>query len=396
MSPKEGRCLVAERQSSWSTMLAVPKANAPTMLRVEHFVDPCGIDEKQPRLSWWLPEGTQRQMAYRLRTEDWDSGRIESNDHLLVAFPGAPMRSRQRVACAVKVWTDQGESEWSDFVRWEMGLLDPSDWQAKWIEPPEGAVPPIGKRPGWHLRYDFSAVALPVRARLYATALGLYEIYVNDERAGDVELAPGYTSYEKILHYQTHDVGDLIKPGPNRIDVILSDGWYRGQTGAFRQFNQYGDRTAFLAQLELEYADGSHQFVTTNERWRATIGSVLAADLMQGVVMDFRRAADAGSAQWLTVNLAEYGQARLRASPSPPVRRVAERAPIEIRALGEGRQIVDLGQNIAGWLRLCDLGPADTRLRLTYGEALSADGDVTTDNIDSSANAEELGLPEAA
>jgi alpha-L-rhamnosidase len=151
-------------------MLAVTKANTPTRLRIEHLEDACGIDEKQPRLSWWLPEGAQRQVAYRLRTKDWSSGRIESDNHLLVAFPGPPMQSRQRVECAVKVWTDQGESEWSDTVRWEMGLLDPSDWKAKWIEPPEGAdIPPSGKRPGWHLRHEFSAVDPPVTARLYAT-----------------------------------------------------------------------------------------------------------------------------------------------------------------------------------------------------------------------------------
>lgn len=131
------------------------KANAPTRLRVEHLEEALGIGVRQPRLSWWLPEGAREQVACQLRTSAWDSGRIETQEHLLVTYPGPPMQSRQRAECAVKVWTDRGESEWSDTVRWEMGLLDPNDWEARWIEPPEGDErPPSGKRPGWHLRRD--------------------------------------------------------------------------------------------------------------------------------------------------------------------------------------------------------------------------------------------------
>ncbi|WP_243450862.1 family 78 glycoside hydrolase catalytic domain [Sphingosinicella sp. CPCC 101087] len=317
-------------------------------------------------------------------------------------FPGE-LQSRQSVECAVKVWTDQGESRWSEPVRWEMGLLDPNDWKASWIEPPEGDdIPPGGKRPGWHLHHAFTTAQAPTHARFYATAQGIYEIHLNGSQVGDIELTPGFTSYDRILQYQTYDVGGLIRSGLNRIDVILSDGWYRGQTGAFRQFDQFGERTAFLAQLEMSFADGSRQLVITDKEWRATIGAVRAADLMQGVIMDFRCSAHAlpssgkRAVEWNAVNVADHDLARLRASPSPPVRQIAEIEPAEIRALDEHRQIIDLGQNIAGWLRLRDLGPAHVRLRLTYGEALDANGDVTTDNIDSTANAEELGLPEAA
>ena len=123
----------------------------------------------------------------------------------------------------------------------------------------------------------------PSKARLYATAHGVYEVYLNEIRVGDVELTPGYTSYAKILHAQTYDVLELLRAGANTIDVVLSDGWYRGQVGAFRQFNQYGDRVAFLAQLELGFDDGSRQIVATGDDWVARTGAVLAADLMQGV-----------------------------------------------------------------------------------------------------------------
>ena len=141
---------------------------------------PFGIDVARPRLSWWLPDGAREQRAYRLRTNDWDSGRVESDQSLLVEFAGPPLVSRQRVECAVKVWTDKGESDWSSPVRWEMGLLQPRDWTARWIEPPEGGVPSIGKRPAWHLRHEFNMARMPSKARLYATAHGLYEVYLNE------------------------------------------------------------------------------------------------------------------------------------------------------------------------------------------------------------------------
>jgi alpha-L-rhamnosidase len=377
-----------------------PDLYVPTRLRVEHLDAPFGIDVARPRLSWWLPLGAREQTAYRLRTKDWDSGRVASGQHCLVEFAGPPLASRQRVECAVKVWTDQGESEWSRPIRWEMGLLQPADWAARWIEPPEGGIPPVGKRPAWRLRHHFEVAQMPRKARLYATAHGLYEANFNGKRVGDVELTPGYTSYAHILHVQTYDVFDLLHVGTNTIDVMLSDGWYRGQTGAFRQSDNYGDRVAFLAQLELELDDGSRQIVATGDEWAASTGAVVAADLMQGVTVDYRVDAEESSRSedlaWAPVRVADHDLTRLRASPSPPVRRIEEIAPIDIRPLDADRQVIDLGRNIAGWLRLTDLGPDGSHLRLTYGEALDENGDVTTDNIDSSANAEELSLPEAA
>src|SRR5687768_6782862 len=179
---------------------------APTRLRVEHLDEPLGIDVARPRLSWWLPSGAHEQHAYHLRTNDWDSGRVASNQNRLVEFAGPSLVSRQRVECSVKVWTDKGESTWSSPVRWEMGLLHPSDWMARWIEPPEDKIPPIGKRPAWHLRNEFIVARTLSNARLYATAHGLYEVYINGARVGDIELTPGYTSYAKILHFQTYDV----------------------------------------------------------------------------------------------------------------------------------------------------------------------------------------------
>jgi alpha-L-rhamnosidase len=360
------------------------------------------MDARRPRLSWWLPQESVSQLAYRIRTDDWDSGRVESREFLLVEYAGPPLRSRQRVNCAVKVWTERGESGWSEPIAWEMGLLDPDDWVAEWIEPPEADDPgPAGRRPPWHLRRGF-VVEEPGSARLYATAHGIYEIFVNGVRVGNEELTPGWTAYAKILNVQTFDVTGLLKPGANVIGAVLSDGWYRGQVGAFRHFNQFGERLALLAQLEMAAPGGHKVVVASGPGWTAATGAMLGADLMQGVLVDLRReragwlSTQYEDEDWLPVRCVAHDKARLRASPSPPVRRIEELAPVEVRAVKGSAQVIDFGQNIAGWIRLAELGPAGTRLRLTYGEALDEQGDVTTENLDSAEAAEELSLPEAA
>ena len=109
----------------------------PQRLMVEHLVDPVGTSSAEPRLSWWLPEGSSRQEAYRIETGRWDSGRIESGNHLLVPYAGPTPLARERVEWRVRSWTDLGESGWSAWSHWEVGLPGPSDWSALWIAPRE-------------------------------------------------------------------------------------------------------------------------------------------------------------------------------------------------------------------------------------------------------------------
>src|SRR5690242_261576 len=142
---------------------------APTRLRVEHLETPLGITVSRPRLSWWLPEGVRRQVAYRVRTSHWDSGRVESAESVLVPYAGPEPASGQRVEWRVKVWTDAGESEWSAPSWWETGLLLQDDWRARWVAPVEREVGPPGRRPAHLLRRAFTLPGSVRRARAYAT-----------------------------------------------------------------------------------------------------------------------------------------------------------------------------------------------------------------------------------
>ncbi|MGY1787098.1 family 78 glycoside hydrolase catalytic domain [Geodermatophilus sp. SYSU D00698] len=361
---------------------------APSGLRVEHLDEPLGTGTTSPRLSWRLPGGARAQNAYRLTTDDgWDSGWVDDDRHVLIPWPGPALRSAQRVTWRVRVRTDLGESPVSGPAWFETGLLEAHDWQVEWIEP--GTIPagPAGDRAAALLRWEFPVDRPVASARLHATAQGLYEAFLDGARIGDAELTPGYTQYDQRLQVQTHDVGP-VGEGRHALAVVLADGWFRGQTGVTRSADQWGDRTAFLAQLHLTHDDGTVTVLGTGPDWRSATGHVLAADLVAGERWDLRALPrgwdDPGfdDARWDPVTVVQHGFAGLVDSPAPPVRRVEELVPVSVTRLPGGAQVVDLGQNVNGWVRLTDLGPAGTTLTLTHGEWLAPDGDVTVANLE--------------
>jgi alpha-L-rhamnosidase len=345
--------------------------SAPGGLRVEHLGEPLGSWNPSPRLSWTLPSGATSQLAYEVELDGVALGRVGSDRSVLVPWPSTPLRSRQRVRWRVRVSTDLGTSEWSEPSFIETGLLRPTDWSARWIRPPEAAAPSSGQRPAYVLRREFE-LGSSGPARLYATAHGIYEAFLNGARVGDMELTPGFTSYEHQLDVQAFDVTDLVHAGRNTWHVVLSDGWYRGRIGFTQTPDCFGDHTAFFGQLHVDDA-----VVATDAEWQCAIGSIVAADLMAGENVDLRRDPEG----WAPVEVCEHDLNGLTSSPAPPSRRVEELRPVSVRRLDADRQVVDLGQNIHGWVRLARLGPAGTTITLTHGETLDGDGDVTQDHL---------------
>jgi alpha-L-rhamnosidase len=363
-------------------------SSAPHSLRVEHLDEPLGIRTPGPRLSWRLPDGAREQDAFRITADNgWDTGWLDSDEHLLVPYGGPDLESGQRVEWRVRVRTDLGESPDSAVGEFETGLLHAEDWDADWIEPGRMPDGPAGERAAAFLRVEFAVDRPVVSARLHATAQGLYEAYVDGVRVGDAELTPGSTQYDARLQVQTYDVTAAVPAGRHALAVVLADGWFRGQIGITRAADQWGDRVAFLAQLHLTHDDGTVTVLGTGPGWRSAPGHVTAADLIAGETWDLRalpRGWDApgfDDSGWDAVQVVQHGFAGLVDSPAPPVRRVTELVPVSVTRLDADRQIVDLGQNINGWLRLTDLGPAGTTTTLTHGEELGPDGDVTTDHL---------------
>ena len=255
--------------------------SAPWALRTEHFGDGVlGLGESRPRLSWKLPDGAAQQEAFEVEVDGRPCGRTADAAHVLVPWPADPLGSRQRVAWRVRTWTDLGESSWSAPAWCETGLLESADWVAAWIEPTET------ERSAHVLSHEFHLDASVGTARLYATAHGIYECFLNGLRVGDHELTPGFTSYPVRLNVQAYDVTDLLVEGDNRWEVVLSDGWYRGRTGGRQGVDGFGTTLGFLGQLE---ADGLT--VATGAAWLSATGPLVSADLMAGQVEDHRRRA---------------------------------------------------------------------------------------------------------
>ena len=276
---------------------------APHSLRCEYATDPIGLGTKQPRFFWQLDDDRPgaAQTGYRIlvasneerlaRDEGdlWDSGEVGSEEHAQIVYDGTPLGSRSRACWKVRSLDSEGEaSTWSDTARFEIGLLERDDWKAQWIASPlEGA--PKTPAPVPALRREFEVDRPVARARLYVTALGLYDVEINGRRVGDHELAPGWTDYRVRVRYQVHDVTEHVQQGANAIGALLGDGWYCGFIGLVKVRESYGSRPALLAQLEIFHEDGSETRIVSDGQWSWHASHILESDIMQGETVDARR-----------------------------------------------------------------------------------------------------------
>ena len=354
-------------------------------VKFEHHQEPFGIGEPQPRLSWRVRTEllNWRQAAYEVEIVPengpaWSSGRVESVESVLVAWGAPPLQSRERRTARVRVW-GQGDSEpsaWSEDAVVESGLLAPEDWTAQLVRPVL-PTPGTGGEPAALLRREFVLDRLVARARLYATAHGVYEAELNGAVVGDAVLAPGWTSYHHRLRYQTYDVTDLVNVGSNALGVHLADGWFRGYLGFAGLRNVYGDRTGAVVQLEVEHTDGTRTTLTSNGSWRSTPGPLTRADIYNGETYDARRELPGWStpgfddADWTPVEVADFTPARLVAPTGPPVRRTQTLAARSVTTSPSGETLVDFGQNLVGRLRVrLPEAPAGTEITIRHAEVL--------------------------
>ncbi|GAB4113649.1 MAG: glycoside hydrolase family 78 protein [Roseiflexaceae bacterium] len=355
-----------------------------TNLRAEHQARAFGIDCVAPRLSWVIaqaPAGWQ-QAGYEIARCAADGTVLESavrqsSDSVLVAWPFAELSARQQIFVRVRVWgIDQHHSEWSDLLPIEIGLLSPADWSAQFISPDwdEDTSTP---QPAPLLRKPFQLCGVVVQARLYISALGIYEAQINGQLVSDELFAPGWTSYHHRLRYQTYDVTALLQPGENVIGAMLGDGWFRGRFGfGGGRRNIYGDRLALLAQLEVTYQDGSSERIVSDTSWQAATGPILASDIYDGEIYDARRERTGWAipgylaTDWVAVRAIDYSFATLCAPLGPPVRRIETLPPQSISTSPTGRTIIDFGQNLVGRIRFTVQGSAGQTITLRHAEVL--------------------------
>ncbi|MGW6020501.1 alpha-L-rhamnosidase [Streptomyces sp. NPDC055099] len=275
---------------------------------------------------------------------------------------------------------------------WQSSGYDDASWSAAkvaaaWGSGPWGKVAP-NHCPAAQLRHEFRLRAgkKVARARLYSTALGLYDAWLNGERVGDDRLAPGWTDYNKRVQYQTYDVTKQLKSGANALGVTVAVGWYAGNVGMFGP-HQYGERPALLAQLEVTYTDGSTDRVLSGTDWRAATGPVTAADLLSGEDYDARletpgwTRAGFDDSKWVAADAVDKVKAAVVAQIDGHTRVESEMSARKMSEPKPGVFVFDLGQNMVGAVRLNVSGKAGTKVRLRHAEVLNPDGTLYTANL---------------
>ncbi|MBB6634621.1 alpha-L-rhamnosidase [Cohnella thailandensis] len=350
-----------------------------TRLKTNRIPNPLGFFlGEHPRLSYVVEEtNAKKQTAARIEValdeafanSIYDSGKRAHIDSLSFELP-IELTPRTRYYWRVEVWADNGDHSVSETAWFETAKLD-EPWEAKWI------VPEMDKEQHPVLGRTFELAGPIKSARAYVCGLGLYEMQLNGCKAGDEYLTPHFNAYQKWLQYQTYDVTDLLRQGENRVEVSLGNGLYKGRFGFEGDKSElYGSEFALLCEIRVVYADGTAEVLTSDSDWTATRSRVLSGNLYDGEVYD----STFESMISYPVRAAELGYDRLTARLSLPVVIKEELKPIEVIHTPAGETVLDMGQNMVGWMRFKTSAPKGTIIRLQHGEVLQ-DGNFYRDNL---------------
>ena len=353
----------------------IDEGTAVWSLRSQHPAGLLGVPRDGLRLSWEVRStAAARQRGAQFAWSDggdWiEESPFEGEASIAVPAPGGPLPEGAPRHFRVRVATEAGWSPWSPELEVE-GAVDR-------LEAAVITVDSDAEGPNPYLRRSFTLADTPVRARLRISSLGLYEARVNGEPVDDEHLAPGWTAYQDRILVATHDVTSALREGDNVLAVRIADGWYRGRLGWRNKRHHYGSALGLLVQLEVELADGSIVRVDSDDDWRSSVGSLLMTSLYDGCDVDLRREPHGwdrpgfDDSAWAGVRTLDVDKAVFQPRFAPPVRTVAElTGTLSVR---DDRTAVDLGQNIAGWMRIVVRGEAGDTVVVRHAEVLEEDG----------------------
>ncbi len=357
-------------------------------MKCNQIRNPLGFHLGQPVLSW-VTEAPQAhvQLAAQVvvATDEsftaivLDSGKSAAIDSLGFELE-IPLLASTRYFWRVTVWTDAGEVKSSP--AWFETAKQDLPWQAEWITPDweDNNIHPL-------LRRDFAISGEIIKARLSICGVGLYEAEINGQRVGEDYLAPFCNAYDHWLQYQTYDVTSLLIKGANALGVRLGNGWYKGRFG-FDNYGQelYGDRFALISELVVTLADGQQIVVGSDASWKAAAGPVVDSNIYDGEIRDARLNPTGWSlpgfadSTWQGVRPIAIGLDRLQARQSLPVKIMETVQPQRMIHTPKAEWVLDIGQNMVGWLRFTTSAPAGTEIVLTYSEELQ-DGCFYRENL---------------
>ncbi|KQR39333.1 alpha-L-rhamnosidase [Microbacterium sp. Leaf159] len=361
-------------------------------LRVDDLVTPLGIDSPAPLFSWEVGGIAQSRYEIRVSSDEefspvgevWRSGWVEDFRPFGHRYAGPELISRTRYWWKVRISDDRlegRESPWSDASWFETGQLHERDWSGQWISdsrsPSEGTL---------YFRSEFALDAAPLRARAYVSALGWYKFWVNGEDITGSDLVPRFTPFDEYVEYQTYDITRLLRPGLNVLNVVVSEGRFRGRLGPHSKPQRFGDRLGMIAQVEVEKPDGGRLSVNSDRSWTVGSGRITYADPKFGERADLR----VDDAAWLASGGTAKDERAVAVLPTHPRRLIAEEVERVTRVdtlqghvttTPRGLQLIDFGQNFNGYARLPLNGPAGATAIIRYSEVLTPDGELDTEYL---------------
>ena len=379
-----------------------------TALKTEGMTNPLGIDALKPRFSWKIEATSEQnvlQKAYQImvassaeklakdEADMWNSGKVSTATQLWIPFSGKDLKSNEAFFWKVKVWTNKGESEWSKTASWSMGLLEETDWKsAQWIG--------LDKAMPWddetynsrlsarYVRKEFSAKKEIRRATVHICGLGLYELFFNGKRVGEQVLAPAQTGFDKTVLYNTYDVTSLLQKVQNAVGIALGNGLFYNMRQTYKPWKvpTYGYPKARMS-LIIEYTDGTKETVGTKDNWKLTAdGPIRSNNEYNGEEYDSRKELTGWNkvgfddSKWGNAQRVRFPEGQLRAQMMPGMKVLEKITPVSIKPLGN-KYILDLGQNIAGWLRIKVRGNAGDTVLMRFAETLQKNGELYTENL---------------
>ncbi len=384
------------------SLLSVSAKMQVTKLVTEYKENPIGIDIVHPRLSWQLisDEKNVTQTAYEIRVAEsparlknkstliWSTGKVSSDQSVNVEYSGSKLKSAQRVYWQVRIWDNKGNvSGWSDPAFWEMGMMSPELWKASWITMGSEQESEDSK-PCHYYRKEFSASKKIKSARVYATSQGLYQLFINGEKVSSDLFTPGWTTYIKRIQYQTYDVTAMLQ-NKNSIGALLGDGWYRGTIGRNVKKKQYyyGNKLALLVQLQIQYTDGTSEIITTDNSWKVNTGALVESDIYNGEIYDARKEMSGwnktgfNDREWENATIVSQSKDMLVAPKGVPVKAIEEIKPLKIFKTPAGETVMDMGQNMVGWIRMKVNGKKGDEIKLEFAEVLDKEGNFYRENL---------------
>ncbi len=372
-------------------------------LKVEGLVNPLGLDVLQPRFSWILNadiENDVKQTAYQIEVSElsdfqsilWTSGRVKSDQSTWLNYMGEELNSNAKYFWRVKIWTNKGETDWSQVNYWSMGLLTESDWAAQWIGLDKAM--PWDSESQWsrlsarYIHKKFDASKEIVRATVHLSGLGMYELWINGSRIGDQVLAPAPTDYRESVLYNTYDVTTNVKQGKNAVGVILGNGRYYTMRQGYKPYKivNFGyPKLRFV--LVLEYSDGSSERIRSDNSWKLNAdGPIRSNNEYDGEEYDARKefqnwaSADFEDTNWQNADRVSIPKAPM-VSQKMAGMKVLNSLSVKSMFKKGDKFILDFGQNTAGWMKIKVKGVAGDVIKLRFSEILTPDSNLYVANL---------------